>query len=429
MIQKELDQLFKQTGVENAYFPLFIPKSYITKEQEHVEGFAPELVTITKVGDKELEEELVVRPTSETIIHKSFAKWINSYRDLPLVINQWANVVRWEKRTRLFLRTSEFLWQEGHTAHATEECAEKRTRQMLEVYQDLVENYLAIPVITGQKSESEKFAGALMTYCLEPMMQDGKALQIATSHNLGQSFSKAFDITYKDENNREEYAWLTSWGLSTRSIGGLIMTHGDDQGIVLPPKIAPIQVVIIPIIPKEKFAQQVVAKCEQLFSELTTAGIRVKFDQTPGNFGEKVYNWEKKGVPIRLEIGPKDLEKNQAMLARRDDQSKSAYLLADLATKIPQVLSKIQKDLYNKALLRQQENTIEVDNWEQFEEAIKDNKYILAHWDQTAETEDQISKKTKATIRCIPFNQKEQAGKCVFSGNPSPKRVLFAKAY
>lgn len=427
-IQQVLDGKFKETGVENAYFPMFIPQSLLTREADHVEGFAPEVAVVTHAGGSKLEEPLVVRPTSETIMYETFKDWVHSWRDLPLLINQWANVVRWEKRTRLFLRTTEFLWQEGHTAHATHDEADARALQMLETYRDFAENVMAVPVIPGQKSDSERFAGALRTYCLEAMMQDGKALQFATSHNLGQNFAKAFDVKFSDQNNETQYVWQTSWGLSTRSIGGLIMTHSDDKGLVVPPRLAPIQAVIIPLIFKEG-QEEVLTKAEEVGAMLKAAGIRVKVDTKEGRPGEKFFAWEKKGVPVRIEIGPKDVAANACVVARRDTGEKVTVSLNDIVTTLPSLLEDIHATLYNRALSYRTERTVRIDTWEDFTRAIEEGKFIMAHWDGTAETETKIKEETNATIRCMPFDAKDETGVCVYSGKPSTRRVVFAKSY
>lgn len=428
-IQTVLDARFKDTGVENAYFPLFIPQSLLNREEDHVEGFAPEVATVTHAGGGKLEEPLVVRPTSETIMYEVFKDWIHSYRDLPLLINQWCNVVRWEKRTRLFLRTTEFLWQEGHTVHATHDDADERARMMLEIYRDFAENVMAVPVIVGQKSESEKFAGALRTYCLEAMMQDGKALQFATSHNLGQNFAKAFDVKYTDENNVEQFAWQTSWGLSTRSIGGLIMTHSDDKGLVVPPRLAPIQAVVIPLVFKDEQRADVTAHAEKLGATLKAAGVRIRVDKKDGRPGEKFFEWEKKGVPVRVELGPKDIAANACVLARRDTGEKITVSLDDVATVLPKLLEEIHTTLYERALAYRTEKTVRVDTWDDFVKAIEDGKFVLAHWSGEAADEAKIKEETNATIRCIPFDAKDEAGTCVLTGKPSERRVLFAKSY
>lgn len=427
-IQRALDAKFKATGHKNAYFPLFIPESFLAKEEEHVEGFAPQLAVVTHGGGKELEEPLIVRPTSETIINAMFAKWIRSWRDLPLLINQWCNVVRWELRTRLFLRTLEFLWQEGHTAHSTAEEAEEEAHRMLEVYKEFAEEEMAIPVIEGRKSESEKFAGAVHTYTIEAMMQDRKALQAGTSHFLGQNFAKAFEITYQTEDNRLEYVWQTSWGLSTRVIGAIIMVHGDDQGLILPPRLAPIQVVIVPIWRSDEQEAQVRKAAEGVKDELK--GVRYEFDDretyTPG---WKFNEWEQKGVPLRLEIGPRDVERKQVVLVRRDTGEKDTTPLEGLKERIEVSLEEVQKNLYRRALALREENSHRVDDYEEFKEILEGpGGFLWAHWCGSAECEAQIKEETKATIRAIPFQEKE-GGKCIRCGEASIERVVFAKAY
>lgn len=441
-MKNQLDLMFKQTGHQNAYFPLFIPKSFLSREAEHVEGFAKECAVVTHhrlmnnpngagiVVDPsaKLEEELIVRPTSETIIWHTYKDWIKSYRDLPLLINQWANVVRWEMRTRLFLRTAEFLWQEGHTAHATQEEAEAEARQMQEVYATFAEQYMAMPVVRGVKTASERFAGAEETYTIEALMQDGKALQAGTSHFLGQNFARAFDVKFLNENNKEELVWATSWGVSTRLIGGLIMTHSDDQGLVLPPKLAPIQVVIIPIPKRNSIIDEVAQK---LMKELQANGISVQYDtdekQRPGfKFAEN----ELKGIPVRIGIGNRDLEAGQVEVARRDTKTKSMMAIEGLAQSIQNLLEDIQLNLFEKAKNFRQEHTTHADNFKDFQEILNQKGgFIEAHWDGTPETENEIKIKTKATIRCIPNDQDKSPGKCVFSGQPSKGKVLFAKAY
>lgn len=429
MMQKVLDTKFKEKGVENAYFPLFIPQSYLTREAEHVEGFAPEVAVVTHAGGKKLEEPLIVRPTSETIMYEVFSNWIHSYRDLPLLINQWANVVRWEMRTRLFLRTTEFLWQEGHTVHATAEEADGFARTMLEVYREFVEEYMAVPAIPGQKTDSERFAGAHTTYCIEAMMQDGKALQFGTSHFLGQNFAKAFKVKFADQDGTEQFGWQTSWGVSTRMIGGLIMTHSDDKGLVLPPKIAPVQVVILPLWFKEEQKDEVLGQAEELSEKLKAAGIRVKVDTRDLRPGEKIFFWEKKGIPVRIELGPKDLAAGTGVVARRDGGEKQSVPLGDMATALPELLDEIQRSLYEKALQMRTEKTVQVDTWDEFKQVIEEGKFVLAHWSGSAEVEAKIKEETNATIRCLPFNGKDEAGKCVYSGGPSARRVVFAKSY
>jgi len=439
-----LDQKFKETGHSNAYFPLFIPKSYLNKEAKHVEGFAKECAVVTHhrlkndedgniIVDPEakLEEELIVRPTSETIIWNSFKSWVQSYRDLPLKINQWANVVRWEMRTRMFLRTTEFLWQEGHTAHKDRPEAIEEAELMLKVYADFAENYMAMPVVQGLKTESERFAGADETYCIEAMMQDGKALQAGTSHFLGQNFAKAFDVKFADKEGKLEYVWATSWGVSTRLIGGLIMTHSDDEGLVLPPKLAPIQVAIVPIYKNEEQLSAITEKVDVLVSALKSKGISVKFDDDDNRRpGWKFAEYEAKGVPVRVAIGPRDLENNKAEVARRDTREKSIIDWLGIEDYIEKLLVEIQDSLYKIALNRQKENTTTVDSYEEFKTVIQEKGgFVSAHWDGTAETENKIKEETKATIRCIPLDVKEDSGKCIYSGNPSKYRVLFAKAY
>ncbi|MFA6297315.1 MAG: proline--tRNA ligase [Candidatus Paceibacterota bacterium] len=427
--QKILDEKFKETGVQNAYFPMLIPERLLKREESHIEGFAPEVAVVTHAGGKKLDEPLIVRPTSETIMYEVFSTWIRSYRDLPLLINQWANVIRWEMRTRLFLRTTEFLWQEGHTVHETHDEAEKRSLMMLEIYRDFAENYMAIPVILGVKTESEKFAGALHTYCCEAMMQDGKALQFATSHDLGQNFAKVFNVKFIDQNNVEQFGWQTSWGLSTRTIGGLIMTHSDDKGLVLPPKIASIQVVITTITPNEESKDVIPEKAHVLAKALSDVGVRTHVDDRDIRPGEKYFEWEKKGVPVRIELGPKDVANNVAMLVRRDTGFKKSVPLADLEKEVIALLEEIQKNLFDTALKYQKEKTVSVDNWDEFVKAIEEGKFVLAHWSGEADVEVKIKEETLATIRCIPFNQPEEKGVCIKSGKPSTKRVLFAKAY
>lgn len=428
-VQNVLNTEFKKSGVENAYFPMLIPESLLKREADHIEGFAPEVAVVTHAGGKDLEEKLIIRPTSETIMYEVFSKWINSYRDLPLLINQWANVVRWEMRPRLFLRTTEFLWQEGHTVHKDEADADARARMMLDVYKEFAEKYMAIPVIPGQKSESEKFAGALKTYTCEAMMQDGKALQFSTSHNLGDHFAKAFDIQFLDENNEKKFGWQTSWGLSTRSIGGLIMTHSDDKGLVVPPKMASIQAVLVPILPGKEGDVDVLSKMKELNTEIQALGISTKIDDRPGRPGEKFYEWERKGVPVRMEFGPKDLAANQAVLVRRDTGEKETVALTDVPERIAQLLETIQKSLYEKALQLRINKTKTLDTWDEFKTAIEEGNFVLGHWDGTKETEAAIKEETGATIRCIPFDSVEEAGVCIKSGKPSVRRVIFAKAY
>lgn len=439
-----LDAKFKETGHSNAYFPLFIPKSYLSKEAEHVEGFAKECAVVTHyrlkndgenglIVDPEakLEEELIVRPTSETIIWNSFKTWVQSYRDLPLLINQWANVVRWEMRTRLFLRTTEFLWQEGHTAHATRTEAIEEAERMLEVYADFAEDYMAMPVVKGLKSPSERFAGAEETYCIEAMMQDGKALQAGTSHFLGQNFAKAFDVKFADKEGKQEHVWATSWGVSTRLMGALIMTHSDDEGLVLPPELAPIQVAIIPIYKNKEQLDAITERVSVLVDSLKKLGVSVKFDDDDNRRpGWKFAEYESKGVPVRVAIGPRDLENNNAEVARRDTKEKMVRPWEGITDYIVELLKEIQKNLLEKAQTLRTDLTVEVDDYATFKEVL-DQKggFIAAHWDGTEETEERIKEETKATIRCIPLDQKQEEGRCILTGKPSKGRVLFAKAY
>ena len=444
-MQAALDKMFKETGHENAYFPLFIPKSFFSKEAAHVEGFAKECAVVTHYRlktsedgksievdpDAKLEEELIVRPTSETIIWHSYKNWIQSYRDLPILINQWANVVRWEMRTRLFLRTAEFLWQEGHTAHATKKEAIAETKQMVNIYADFAENFMAMPVIIGTKSESERFAGALETYAIEALMQDGKALQAGTSHFLGQNFAKAFDVKFTDKNSKLDYVWATSWGASTRLMGALVMAHSDDHGLVLPPKLAPYQVVIVPIYKSEEQLNQMTDKANELMVLLRAKDISVKYDgRDTYRPGHKFAEYELKGVPIRIAIGPRDLEQGNVEIARRDTLEKKIYPQEGITETISGLLDEIQDNLFKKAAKFREENTNKVDSYDEFKD-ILENKggFILAHWDGTAETEEKIKTETKATIRCIPVDAVEEEGKCILTGKPSNKRVLFAKAY
>jgi len=443
-MQRALDEMFKETGHVNAYFPLFIPKSYLSKEASHVEGFAKECAVVTHyrlkadpnggglIVDPEakLEEELIVRPTSETVIWSTYKNWIQSYRDLPLLVNQWANVVRWEMRTRLFLRTTEFLWQEGHTAHATPAEAVAETEQMLEVYATFAEKWMAMPVIRGKKTANERFAGAEETYCIEALMQDGKALQAGTSHFLGQNFAKAFDVKFLSKENQQEYVWGTSWGVSTRLMGALIMAHSDDQGLILPPKLAPIQVVIVPIYRAEEQLQAVREAVAPLLKSLKAKGISVKFDDSDANKpGWKFAEYELRGVPLRLAVGARDLENGTVELARRDTKEKQSVPMDGLAERIAALLDEIQASIYQKALAFREANTHRVDSWAQFEEQIERGGFLLAHWDGSSETEEAIKESTKATIRCIPLNAPEEEGTCVFSGKPSTQRVIFARAY
>ena len=445
-MQHELDRMFKETGHQNAYFPLFIPKSFLSKEAEHVEGFAKECAVVTHhrlmnnpdgpgvVVDPsaKLEEELIVRPTSETIIWNTYKNWIKSWRDLPILCNQWANVVRWEMRTRLFLRTAEFLWQEGHTAHATEQEAMEETEKMVNVYADFARNFMAMPVVIGHKSEHERFAGAVDTMCIEAMMQDGKALQAGTSHFLGQNFAKAFDVKYANKDGQLEYVWATSWGVSTRLMGALIMAHGDDNGLVLPPKLAPIQVVMVPIFKSQEEFDSILAKMREIGDSLKTKGISYKIDDRD-NFrpGFKFSEWELKGVPVRIAIGPRDLENGVVELSRRDELTKESVPQGGLAERISSLLEEIQKNIYAKALAFRDKNIIKVDTWDDFKEKITQGGFLLCHWDGTVETEERIKEETKATIRCIPIDTAvcEEEGKCIYSGRPSHRRVLFAIAY
>lgn len=428
-IQSYLDKKFKDVGVENAYFPLLIPERLLKKEEKHVEGFAPEIAVVTHAGGNKLDEPLVIRPTSETIIYDIISKWIHSYRDLPLLINQWANVVRWEMRPRLFLRTVEFLWQEGHTVHQDEKEADDRARQMLEIYRDFAENIMAIPVIAGLKSDSEKFAGAVCTYTVEAMMQDGKALQFATSHNLGQNFSKMFDIKFLDNNGDMQFGWQTSWGLSTRTIGGLIMTHSDDKGLVVPPMIAPTQVIITTIKSATDESGNVLSVAEEINRELKLKEIKSKIDDRNIRPGEKYYEWEKKGVPIRLELGAKDIEGGTVILVRRDTGEKLKVERGQLIEKVNFLLSEIQSSLYRKAVDYRKSKTKTVDSWDDFVQSIKDGNFVLAHWSGSKKDELKIKEETGATIRCIPFEGDIESGKCVISGEPSARRVIFAKSY
>ncbi len=444
-IQADLDRRFKETGHMNAYFPLFIPKSYFSKEASHVDGFAKECAVVTHYRlmddpngggvvvdpSAKLEEELIVRPTSETIIWDTYKDWIQSYRDLPILVNQWANVVRLELRTRLFLRTAEFLWQEGHTAHATEREAIQEAETMLDVYATFVEEVMAIPVLRGLKSEGERFAGALETYCIEALMQDGKALQAGTSHFLGQNFAKAFDVKFQTKEGTQEYVWATSWGVSTRLMGALIMTHSDDNGLVLPPKLAPYQVVIVPIYKGEEQLAAISEVAEGLMKQLRLAGVTVKFDNRDTHKpGWKFNQYELQGVPIRIAIGPKDLEKGSVEVARRDTLTKQFMKQEEVASAVPLLLDKIQVSLFDKALRFREENSKTADTWEEFESLMKGNPgFVYAHWDGTTSTENKIKELTKATIRCIPLDAAKEEGKCILTGNPSIQRVVFAKAY
>lgn len=439
-----LDKMFKDTGHVNAYFPLFIPKSFFSKEASHVEGFAKECAVVTHYRlknnpdgsgvvvdpDARLEEELIVRPTSETIIWDTYRNWIKSYRDLPILVNQWANVVRWEMRTRLFLRTAEFLWQEGHTAHATREEAMAEARKMLDVYAEFAEKYMALPVIRGIKSANERFAGAEETFCIEAMMQDGKALQAGTSHFLAQNFAKAFDVKFLNKENKLEYVWATSWGVSTRLMGALIMSHSDDNGLVLPPKIAPIEVVIVPIYKTDEQRETVLAYCADIKKRLESRRMRVKFDdrdtQKPGF---KFAEWELKGVPVRIAAGPRDVENNSVEIARRDTLEKTTITIDNIEDYITNLLDEIQDNIFQKALNFRESRTVKVDTWEEFKEQIENSMFVYAHWDGTPETEQRIKEETKATIRCIPLDDDFEDGKCIYSGQPSKRRVIFARAY
>lgn len=443
-IQRQLDDMFKATGHQNAYFPLLIPKSYLSREAEHVEGFAKECAVVTHYRLKnaedgsgvivdpaaKLDEELIIRPTSETIIWSTYKNWIHSYRDLPILCNQWANVMRWEMRTRLFLRTAEFLWQEGHTAHATREEAEEEAVRMLNVYAEFAEKWMSIPVVKGVKSANERFAGAIDTYTIEALMQDGKALQSGTSHFLGQNFAKAFDVQFVDKNNNMDYVWATSWGVSTRLMGALIMTHSDDNGLVLPPKLAPIEVVIVPIYKNEEQLKRIDAKANEISSKLKAMGISVKYDNADNRRpGFKFADYELKGVPVRLVMGPRDLDNNSVEVMRRDTLEKNSVTLDGIEDFVKNLLDEIQENLFQKALNFRKENTYTVDTYDEFKEQIEKGGFILAHWDGTTETEERIKDETKATIRCIPFEGDKTPGKCMVTGKPSERRVLFARAY
>ncbi len=441
-----LDKAFKDTGHQNAYFPLFVPKSLFEAEEKNAQGFAKECAVVTHYRlksdplnkgklmvdpDAKLEEELVVRPTSEAIIWNTYKGWIQSYRDLPLLINQWANVVRWEMRTRLFLRTAEFLWQEGHTAHATAQEAIDETKLILDIYADFVENYMALPVVKGLKSPNERFAGAEDTYCIEALMQDGKALQAGTSHFLGQNFAKAFDVKFSDKNNKLEYVWATSWGVSTRLVGALVMAHSDDEGLILPPKIAPLQVVIVPIFKGEEQLAIISEKVDAIVKELKALGISVKYDKSENNRpGWKFAEYEMKGVPVRMAVGARDLENNLVEIARRDTKEKTSVAIDGIAGYIKNLLDEIQMNIYNRAKKYRDEHITKVDNWDDFISTL-DNKagFVSAHWDGTAETEEKIKELSKATIRCIPLNNEMEDGTCILTGNASTQRVLFARAY
>ncbi len=442
-MQAQLDKMFKQTGHVNAYFPLLIPKSFFEKEEKNAEGFAKECAVVThyrlKVDDNrkiivdpeaKLEEELIIRPTSEAIIWNTYKGWIQSYRDLPILVNQWANVMRWEMRTRLFLRTSEFLWQEGHTAHSTAEEAVTETKQMLDVYTEFSENFLAVPVIKGIKTENERFAGAVETYCIEGLMQDGKALQMGTSHFLGQNFAKAFDVKFQSKEGKLEYVWATSWGVSTRLMGALVMAHSDDEGLVLPPKLAPIQVVIVPIYRTDEEFEKVSAAANAIKKQLEVLDISVKFDNRDTHKpGYKFAEWELKGVPLRIGIGPRDLDNGTVELARRDTKEKSVVSLEGIDHHVKNLLEVIQSDIYERALKFRNDNIHQVNTWDEFVAALDKGGFVSAHWDGTGETEEKIKEMTKATIRCVPLNNAQESGNCVLTGNPSTQRVLFAKAY
>lgn len=445
-MQQVLDRKFKETGHQNAYFPLFIPKSFLSREAEHVEGFAKECAVVTHhrlmkdpngtgvVVDPsaKLEEELIVRPTSETIIWNTYKGWITSWRDLPILCNQWANVVRWEMRTRLFLRTAEFLWQEGHTAHATREEAEQEAQKMVNVYADFARNTMALPVVVGHKSPNERFAGALDTLTIEAMMQDGKALQAGTSHFLGQNFAKAFNVQFTNKEGNQEYVWATSWGVSTRLMGALIMAHGDDNGLVLPPELAPIQVVMVPIFKTDEEHNAIVQRMSEIKAELEKAGVSVKIDDRDTlRPGFKFAEWELKGVPVRIAMGPRDLAAGTLEIARRDTLEKSSVSQEAVAEHIEKLLADIQQNIYNKALAFRDANVRKVDSWDEFKEEIKKGGFLLCHWDGTTETEERIKEETKATIRCIPVDSYvcEEEGKCIYSGKPSHRRVIFSIAY
>jgi prolyl-tRNA synthetase len=443
-IQRQLDDMFKETGHVNAYFPLFIPKSFMSKEADHVEGFAKECAVVTHYRlkndpngkgvvvdpDARLEEELIVRPTSETIIWNTYKGWIQSYRDLPILVNQWANVVRWEMRTRLFLRTAEFLWQEGHTAHATQEEALEETLRMLDVYAEFAEKYMAVPVLKGVKTPGERFAGALDTYCIEALMQDGKALQAGTSHFLGQNFAKAFDVQFLNKDGKREFVWSTSWGVSTRLMGALIMAHSDDNGLVLPPKLAPYQVVIVPIYKTDEQLAQIDAKVSGIIADMKSLGISVKYDNSQNKKpGWKFAEYELKGVPVRLAIGARDLENNTIEAARRDTLTKETVSVENIASYVKNLLEDIQQTIYRKAFDFRALQTVTADTYEAFKQKIESGGFILAHWDGTAETEALIKEETKATIRCIPFEGDKMPGKCMVTGKPSEQRVVFARAY
>ena len=441
-IKETFDKMIKDTGHVNAYFPLFIPKSFLAREAEHVEGFAKECAVVTHTRlkadedhgvvvdpESKLEEEIIVRPTSETVIWSMYKKWIQSYRDLPILINQWANVVRWEMRTRLFLRTSEFLWQEGHTAHATAAEAQQETMDILELYRQLANDYLAIPVITGLKTESEKFAGADKTYCIEAMMGDKRALQAGTSHNLGQNFAKAFDVTFQTKDNQKEWVWATSWGISTRLVGAVILTHGDEKGLRLPPKIAPVQVIAIPISKDDQQTAEVKAYLNPILEALERSGIRVQVDWTDNSPGFKFNEWEMKGAPLRMEAGPRDVQQGNVVLARRDTGEKQILAKNEAVEKIPNLLENIQQGLFEQALKFREENTHNIESYDEFKRAIKQGGFVRCGWDGTEKTETRVKEETKATIRCIPFDENPSGLTCVFSGQPAKHEVIYAKAY
>jgi len=427
-IQKEFDVRIKETGVENAYFPLFIPYEFLQREKTHVEGFSPEVAVVTHAGGEELKEPFVVRPTSETIMYDAYSRWVTSYKDLPVLINQWANVVRWEVRPRLFLRSTEFLWQEGHTAHATAKEADERAQMMLGIYRDFAKEFLAMPMYTGKKTDSERFAGAYITYTTEAMMQDGKALQFATSHNLGDKFAKVFNLKFTDENGDTKYCYQTSWGMSTRSIGGLIMVHSDDNGLVLPPKVAPVQVVVVPVWPKEEFKNEVNSEVEKIMNELKV-DFRVKADLSDERVGEKLYKWEKKGVPVRLEIGPRDIKEGCVVLSRRDTGEKITVKRDELKKKIFNLLEEIQENLYRNALKRMEKNTERVETYDDFKKAIDNKKFVLGYWAGSSEDEKQLKTETMATVRCFPFEHEDESGKCFYTGKDGAKLALFARSY
>ena len=430
-IQHELNLMIKAKGVDNMYFPLLIPMNLLYKEADHIEGFAPEVAIVTHAGGEKLEQEYAIRPTSETIIYDTFKNWINTYRDLPLKINQWANVMRWEKRTKLFLRTTEFLWQEGHTVHQTPDEADDFSKEMLEVYRVLAEDILAIPVFTGEKSKSERFAGAEKTYTIEAMMQDGKALQSGTSHNLGDHFSKAFEITFTDAHNQQVHPYQTSWGVSTRIIGGLIMTHSDDNGLVLPPNIAPIQVVLACLMNKDEAENDKIKdEADSIFKNLTKLGYRVKIDDSDLRIGEKFFKWEQKGVPVRIEIGARELANSSVSIFRRDEMSKASVPLLEVTDYVTMITPKIQANLYEKALRYQTQKTLPASTWEQFQKLVEEGNFVIASYDGTDETEAKIKELTKATTRCKPFDlDQSNLGNCIYSGKPAVARYIFAKSY